>query len=536
MSLLSRQRFHVSLRFFGRSRIERVAWALAVTSIFIVTTVAPSYGAQTPEPGSSASLGSLQGSVRDSRGQPVANATVSLSPSLLPEAAGGISALPTQTVNSDAEGAYRFAALPAGVYSLRAKVGGADEAVVGPVTLAAKETKQIDLVLHAPKVDAGQNASSAPLAAQANSNPPAFYDEPQFTVAGVTDATNPGGYGSDVVLRASEALTRATLSLSKDSSSSADLAASAATESSVRDAVAHNPKDPKLHHQLGAIEEKLGNPLEAVREYQRAAELDASEANLFDWGSELLTHGALEPATEVFTRGSRLFPNSVRMLVALGVSWYARGSYEQATECLIKASDLAPENPTPYIFLGKMEGVETNATERSAEILARFARLQPENALANYYYAVSLAKQEETAGGAEHTSESGTNREIERSGRVEALLRKAVLLDPKLGAAYSQLGTLYSRRGDFSAAISAYRKAIEVGAEDSENDGVVAEAHYRLAQAYFRMGEKEQAQEQLQLHSQWIEKTKEDTKRKVRESHEFVISIREKSPSPTPQN
>jgi hypothetical protein len=54
---------------------------------------------------------------------------------------------------------------------------------------------------------------------------------------------------------------------------------------------------------------KLGNPLEAVREYQRAAELDASEQYLFDWGTELLTHRALEPAAEVFTKGNRLFPS-----------------------------------------------------------------------------------------------------------------------------------------------------------------------------------------------------------------------------------
>ena len=59
---------------------------------------------------------------------------------------------------------------------------------------------------------------------------------------------------------------------------------------------------------LGDVEEKLGNSLEAVREYQRAAELNPSEANLFDWGTELLIHRAFEPATEVFNEGNRLFP------------------------------------------------------------------------------------------------------------------------------------------------------------------------------------------------------------------------------------
>ena len=266
-----------------------------------------------------------------------------------------------------------------------------------------------------------------PATGKPNEQTPEFFDEPQFTVAGVTQATNSGGHGSDTVLRTTEALAKATVLLSKESAGSSTAAASAAAESSLRDAVARepenfeanrqlgkllvdngraaegvpylerasqrNPGDPELHHLLADVEEKLGNPLEAVREYQRAAELDPSEPHLFDWGIELLTHRALQPATEVFTKGNRLFPKSVRMLIALGVSWYARGSYDQAAQCLVNASDLAPDNPTPYLFLGKMQSVETAPSEGSVERLRRFAQLQPDNALANYYYAVSLWKQ-----------------------------------------------------------------------------------------------------------------------------------------------
>ena len=44
---------------------------------------------------------------------------------------------------------------------------------------------------------------------------PAFFDEPRFTVAGVTDTTNLGGHGSDTVVRNREALAQATASLSR---------------------------------------------------------------------------------------------------------------------------------------------------------------------------------------------------------------------------------------------------------------------------------------------------------------------------------
>ncbi len=398
-----------------------------------------------------------------------------------------------------------------------------------PVNLAKDQTQDVDLTL---------------ISVKASAQAPEFFDEPQFTVAGVTQATNSGGHGSDVVLRTTEALAKATVSLSKDGdedsdsdkkSSAASKSPAAATESALLQAVALNPQDPALHHHLGEVEEALGKPLEAVHEYQRAAELDPGELYLFDWGTELLTHRALEPATEVFTRGNRLFPKSVRMLVALGVAWYARGSYDQAAQCLANASDLAPDNPTPYLFLGKMQSVETPPSELSIARLARFAQLQPENALANYYYAVSLWKQ--SVGLADGGNDDANDKGNARSARVESFLLKAVHLDPKLGAAYLQLGILYSRRADFSRAISAYRKAIDVSSEQAGPqlanpplDETLAEAHYRLAQAYLRTGDKAHAQEELQLHDQLAKKTKEDTERQRRDIQEFVVSLRGKDP------
>jgi len=540
----------VSAGHFRRRGIFLTACALAMAAI------APAQPhAQAPD----SSLATLQGYVRDSVGTPVANATVFL------ERATGteLPAPPPQITHTDSEGAYRFAAISPGTCALRAEKTEYGVATVGPVSLVAKETKKIDLALGSPKTSGPQRSSEGtPTTGKTAAQAPEFFDEPQFTVAGVTQATNSGGHGSDTVLRTTEALARATASLSKETTERSALPRSPASETSLREALARdpdnldtnrqlgqllvdngkaadgipyleqasrlNPGDPALHHLLGDVDEKLGHPLQAVREYQRAAELDPSEPDLFDWGTELLTHRALEPATEVFAKGNRLFPKSVRMLIALGVAWYARGAYDQAEQCLVNASDLAPDNPTPYVFLGKMQSVETPPLEQSAERFARFAQLQPDNALANYYYAVSLWKQSGKQSGKQSVGSAGDEHDNERSARVEALLQKAVRIDPKLGAAYLQLGILYSRRGDSSRAISAYQRAIEVSPEDGspQRDEILEEAHYRLAQTYLRSGDKAKAQEELQLHDQLAEKTKEDTEQQRREIQEFMIALK----------
>ena len=82
------------------------------------------------------------------------------------------------------------------------------------------------------------------------------------------------------------------------------------------------------------------------------------------------------------------------MLVGLGAALYASGAFGAAARRLCEASDLKPADPTPYLYLGKMEKVSPTPLPCAEQKLARFAAEQPENALANYYYAMTLWKRE----------------------------------------------------------------------------------------------------------------------------------------------
>jgi tetratricopeptide (TPR) repeat protein len=297
--------------------------------------------------------------------------------------------------------------------------------------------------------------------------PPQYFDEPNFIVAGVADPAQRGGHGSDPVLRSAESLAKSTAALR--------------TGTSVADAA-----------------EKQGKALEAAREYQRAAELDPNETNLFDWGTELLTHRAADQAVEVFTTGHRLFPRSIRMLLGLAVALYSRGSYDQAAQRFFEAADLNPSDPAPYLFLGKISNGPITDSPGFAERLERFARLQPENAWANYYYAATLTR---------------------TSPKTRALLEKAVRLDPKLGDAFLLLGIVYAEEGSLTKAISAYQSAIEATPP-------MEEAHYRLAQAYRKTGETGKAQKELELYQQLSQQSAQKLERERGEIQQFVFELK----------
>ncbi len=444
----------------------------------------------------------LRGTVRDSRGRLLAAAMVYLL---------GIDEAQSVIEQTDSEGNYCFSALHSGTYTLRAEIPGYVAAESGPFYFVPAEGKKIDLVLEPLKPSSANKVAPAVLQTETSAiGSPQFYDEPQFTVAGVTDAANPGGHGSSMARRATEDLTKATVLLNPENpnhsaalkSDAAKMRTNVLAQLAQPNLTAEN--QAALHHQLAEDDEQLDDPLDAVREYQRAAELAPSESNLFDWGAELLAHRAFEPATEVFAQGNHLFPQSVRMLSGLGVAWYARGSFDQAFDHLCQASDLNPNDPQPYLFLGKMQSVETLQPKSVIERMARFAHLQPDNALANYYYAISLWKQRDQAG---------------NLADAEKLLNKSLRLDPKLGAAYLQIGIIYFDRADFPQAIAAFQKTIQVTPD-------LEEAHYRLSQTYERTGERLKAQQELDLYQQLSRKKQANIERQRSQIQEFVYTLK----------
>lgn len=450
--------------------------AAAMWIAFYATAQAPSQSA------------SLHGSIHDEKGNPIAHVVVVL---------GSKVSSDKVTTYTDTQGHYNFTNLHDGVYTLEATTE-AGTAHLDLVFLKPHESKTLDLTL------ASLQPGKAP-----TPSIPQFFDEPQFTVAGVTDTTNLGGHGSDTIVRTRDSLAKETASLSEarpKESSDADARANAQ-----RLLATHETAD--LHHVLADLDEKLGDSLEAVRHYQRAAELDPSEAHLFDWGAELLLHHAPEPAAEVFSNGTRKYPSSSRMLLGLGAAAFARGDSDGATRRICQASDLNPADAAPYLFLGKIEQSEITPPADLVEKLHRFATLQPQNADANYYYAVALWKRK-------------SSRTNETAVQAESLLKAALKINPKYAPAELQLGIVHSDQGDYASAVADYQKAIQI-------DPQLEEAHYRLAQAYREIGQPDKAKEELRIYGELAKQAAQKQDRERREIKQFVYTLRDQPESPT---
>jgi len=255
-----------------------------------------------------------------------------------------------------------------------------------------------------------------------------------------------------------------------------------------------------LRRLAAEIDEQLGDPLSAVREDEQAVHLDHSEQNYFAWGSELLLHRAVWQAVDVFRQGTKAYPQSSRLLTALGTALFAGARYDEAAEKLCAASDLDPANPEPYTFMGNADIAAPDPLPCVESKLARFVTQHPESAQANYLLAMAVLKRHE------------------QSEKAEVLFKEAVRLDPQLAEAYLQLGILAASQHNYPEAMSYYQKAIVTNPK-------LGEAHYRLGVIYDRSGKPDLAKQEFKLHEDIEKEQAEEVERERREVKQFLIVL-----------
>jgi tetratricopeptide (TPR) repeat protein len=261
----------------------------------------------------------------------------------------------------------------------------------------------------------------------------------------------------------------------------------------------------ELHNLAAQIDEKDGQFVAAANQFEAAAHLDPSEDNLFDWGSELLLHRTYEPAIDVFRAAAKRYPASPRIAIGLGMSLYARGIYEEAVKALLTAADLTPSDPRCYLFLSRAYDSSPSEADEVIQHFRRYAELQPNNALAQYYYAMGLWKGKRVQGEAVDLQQ------------VETLLTKAAALDGSLPEVHLQLGNLLVAQRQYEASIPEYKRAAAL-------DPSLADAHYRLATDYGHLGDKAQAQAEIVIYQRLRSAHLAEVDKERAEVQQFVYS------------
>ena len=263
----------------------------------------------------------------------------------------------------------------------------------------------------------------------------------------------------------------------------------------------------ELRNLLGHIDEKDGKYVAAANDFEAAAHLDPSDDNIFDWGCEMLLHRTYEPAIAIFDEGTRRYPRSARQFIGLGLSLYSRGKYDEAIKALLGAANLDPSDARAYLFLSKAYNSSPLQAGDVIEAFHRYADLKPTNALAQYYYAISLWK-------GKRTEDTTLDRKT-----IEDLLLKCIALDDSLAEAHVQLGNLYGDQHEYEKSIPQYVRALAL-------DPSLSDAHYRLGTDYVHVGQKDDAQREFAVYQKLRADHLEEVEKERDQVQQFIYGAK----------
>jgi tetratricopeptide (TPR) repeat protein len=261
-----------------------------------------------------------------------------------------------------------------------------------------------------------------------------------------------------------------------------------------------------LYDALGSMDEESGQYVDAVRNYQRAVELDpTNEQYYFDLGVEYLIHFTFGPAAEVYRVGTQKFPTSSRQYLGLGFSHYAVREYRQAADAFTTALELDPESPAVFrAWNSILDSLPPNDWAEFLPRLDRIAKVHPLNAELAFCLGAAILHSEIA---------KGPQANLDRS---QTLLEKSVRLRPDFPAAHLELGALYAAKKMNQKAVDQYLEVVRLDPKSEV-------PHYRLGQLYREMNQLDLARTELSQYQQLAQLHQEELKRRRSTIQQFIV-------------
>lgn len=263
-----------------------------------------------------------------------------------------------------------------------------------------------------------------------------------------------------------------------------------------------------LRNALGAAHLAAGDPALAIAEYQEAIRLDPrEETSYFDLAQLLMAHHNFDVAIQVLLAARRVIAGSGQLELSLAVAYYGHRRFPEAVETLLRAIDLVPNVPQPYVYLAR---ILEHAGERLPDARQRFAAwaaANPQNPVAQYLYAkVLMAGLPAGAYPAEAVE-------------AESLLRRAIGIKDGDWEPHFLLGTLLERKGELAAAARALERAIELNPENPA-------PHFPLARVLLALGRREEAQRHRTLFKELTLKQEEAIQERAASLRKFELRLK----------
>lgn len=277
----------------------------------------------------------------------------------------------------------------------------------------------------------------------------------------------------------------------------------------LRDTLAYRDT-AELRHLLADVYENSGRYIEALREYENAVRLEpGNETYWFALAYELLKHRTHDGAARTLEAALQRFPESFRLHLALGITYFARRQYGQAVSSFLTASDLEPASVGPYRMLA---AACRNRAQWGAGVLERFQRLMQVNPRTPWGpYLNGLAREESV----EATRGSHS---VRPQSDPEGLYRKSIALDPGFAEARYRLGRLYRKQGRLAEAV----QQLEAAAKQRQD---WSEPRYELARAYMQLGMKDAAKRELDLHRELLEDEERKNAEELGQVQQFILLL-----------
>jgi tetratricopeptide (TPR) repeat protein len=261
---------------------------------------------------------------------------------------------------------------------------------------------------------------------------------------------------------------------------------------------------PAGHILLGDILEAARNPVEAVRHYQLAVELEPSETNMIVLGYGFLSHWNWKEAQEIFSFALSRYEDSWRLRLGLGAAYLGQNEHERATQFFLEAIERVPEDPLGYQLLSQSFGESEQSYQEAVARFAAYHENHPENPWAAYYKTL-----------ADYRSSIRGIAPLDQEASV-ARLELSIKNKPDLIEAHYLMGEIYFGQREWQSAIEAYQKTIN---QDPDH----MEAHYKLGLSLQRVGQTDRARAALKRFQELKAKKNEAMAARIAQTTRLIV-------------